>query len=229
MSWFRNYQLYLFDFDGLLVNTEELHLHAYRKMCALYGFNLAWNMATYCRYAMVSADALKKAIIKEFPDLMKWDWEILYKQKKEAYEAILEKETIALMPGAEALLLALNENQAKCCVVTNSPSRQVNLIRKEIPVLDVIQNWVTREDYFQPKPSSECYLKAIDFFSLPNKKVIGFEDSPRGLEALLGSGAEAVFVSQLFSKEEVSQDEESKFKHFPTLEDFYHSAMDNLL
>ena len=33
MDWIKKYQLFLFDFDGLLVNTEEMHFLAYKQMC----------------------------------------------------------------------------------------------------------------------------------------------------------------------------------------------------
>lgn len=40
MEWTQDYHLFLFDFDGLLVDTEALHLEAYRRMCAEKGHTL---------------------------------------------------------------------------------------------------------------------------------------------------------------------------------------------
>ena len=40
MEWIHHYQLILFDLDGLLVNTEQLHYQAYKNMLQARGFSL---------------------------------------------------------------------------------------------------------------------------------------------------------------------------------------------
>lgn len=164
MQWIHNYQLFLFDFDGILVNTEELHFKAYQKMCKDRGFSLNWDEKTYVRHAMFSATGLKEAIYKEFSDLKCFDWDLLYGEKKRAYYALLE-EGVSLMTGVSEILTALEMAKIKRCVVTHSPIEQISLIRKQHPILDSIPLWITREQYKQPKPSSECYEKAISMLA----------------------------------------------------------------
>ena len=48
MNWISNYDLFLFDLDGLLVDTEKLHFEAYKRLCSRFGYELAWDfMATF--------------------------------------------------------------------------------------------------------------------------------------------------------------------------------------
>lgn len=218
MHWIHDYQLFLFDFDGILVNTEELHYLAYKKMCAGRGFSLKWNMETYIRHAMYSATGLKEGIYKEFPDLKRYEpcWDILYQEKKQAYAELLINQGATLMPGVEPLLKELEKAGIKRCVVTHSSAVQIKLITARLPILNSIPHWITREDYSQPKPSPECYQKAIEKLADKDDRVIGFEDSPRGLKALLGTDAKAVLVTALFSKREVatlSQELDKEFVH----------------
>src|SRR3990172_6839619 len=49
MHWIYQFQLFLFDFDGLLVNTEDLHFAAYQKMCCDRGFELKWDFERFCQ------------------------------------------------------------------------------------------------------------------------------------------------------------------------------------
>lgn len=199
MNWIHHYQLFLFDFDGLLVNTEELHFMAYKKMCSAFGYRLEWDFETYCQAAHYSSEALRDRIYAEFPDLKAQhpDWAELYAVKKQAIVDLVNNGAVHLMPGVERLLVALEEAKIKRCVVTHSPDELVNPIRRQNPVLDSIPAWITRHDYTHPKPHPECYLKAIERYAVNGDKIIGFEDAPRGVKSLMQTPAQVVMVSRV--------------------------------
>lgn len=186
--------LYLFDFDGLLVDTERLHFEAYKKMCQNRGQTLSWNFARYCEEAHVSSEKLRDAIYQELPALQEFSWDDLYAEKKKLYTALIEKEGVALMPGAKKLLTLLQESSINHCVVTHSPLSHIGYIRSQHPILQTIPHWITREDYTKAKPDPECYNLAITRFAQADEEVIGFEDSPRGITALQGSRAHPIMI-----------------------------------
>ena len=193
MNWIHNFQLFLFDFDGLLVNTEHLHYQAYVNMLAKRGFQLPWNFLRFCEAAHRNADALKQQIYEEFPALDP-DWKTLYADKKQIYFDLLMSGKVELMPGVEPLLRALEKENKRRCVVTNSFLEQIAAIRAHSPVLQTIPHWITREDYALPKPNPEGYLRAIQLHGQKGDRIIGFEDSIRGLTALQQTPATAVLV-----------------------------------
>ena len=206
MNW-QDYDLICFDFDGVLVDSESLHFEAYKQMCAKRGISLKWDEEQYAQFALYSADGLRKALLKEYPQLREVSWEELYAEKKAAYQAILEQR-VELMPGVEKLLEGLKG--LPTCVVTNSARAQIEKIREMHPILNTIPRWITREDYSNPKPDPECYK----FAAKDSKRVIGFEDSPRGLRALLGSGAEGILVTSVLAKAEIEKmQQEADFRH----------------
>lgn len=196
MEWIFNFQLFLFDFDGLLVDTEKLHYQAYKMMCANRGFNLNWPFERYSQAAHHSSTGLRDQIYAEFPPLHRQEpnWHVLYEEKKRSYLDLIENGTVPLMRGVEKLLLALKKTNLNRCVVTHSPSNFIKHIRKQNPILDSIPHWLTREDYLHPKPHPECYQTAIAKLSKPGDKIIGFEDSPRGLQALMHTNAKPVLI-----------------------------------
>ncbi|MCP5469103.1 MAG: HAD family phosphatase [Chlamydiales bacterium] len=197
----QEYQLVLFDFDGVLVDTEALHFEAYKQMCAKRGISLKWDEHEYAQFALYSAYGLRKALVAEYPQLREVKWETLYQEKKEAYHELISKH-VELMPGVQPLLEELAGRQM--CVVTHSPRAQIERIREMHPILQTIPRWITREDYEEPKPSSECYLKAIELHE-PVEKIVGFEDSPRGLTALLGTRAKGILVTSVLPQEEIAR------------------------
>lgn len=193
MQWVENFQLFLFDFDGLLVNTEHLHYQAYVDMLSRRGYKVDWSFLRFCELAHYDAEGLKNQIYIEFPDIEP-NWEILYNEKKQIYFELLGSGKIKLMPGVENLLSELEKKQIRRCVVTNSFLEQIQFIRAQIPVLKTIPKWITREDYLKLKPDPECYLRAIQLYGKPGDKIIGFEDSFRGLQALKKTPALAVLI-----------------------------------
>jgi len=207
MHW-HDYDLICFDFDGVLVDSEALHFAAYKEMCAKRGISIKWGEREYARYALYSADGLRRALLEEFPQLRAVSWELLYSEKKAIYQELLQKE-VALMPGVAQLLGELQG--LPTCVVTNSFRVQVEQICAQHPILRTIPKWITREDYAQPKPHHESYQMALRGV----KRALGFEDSPRGISALIGAGAEAILVTSMLAPEEIAQLPGS-FRHIPS-------------
>lgn len=196
MDWITYYQLFLFDFDGLLVDTENLHFQAYIEMCRERGFELNWDFQNFSEAAHHSSTGLRDRIYTELPDLKtkEPDWNVLYEEKKRIFLDLIDRGNVALMPGVSELLLALQQAGIRRCVVTHSALSLIQRIRRQNSILDTIPHWITREDYMHPKPHSECYRNAVSRFANPNDKIIGFEDSPRGLEALLGAEVQSVLI-----------------------------------
>ncbi len=197
MNWIQDFQLFLFDFDGILVNTEHLHYQAYQKMCLDRGVELPWDFPRYCQAAHFEATGLRDQIYAELPKLKKQepDWSVLYKGKKTAYASLINEGSVSLMPGVEELLTTLAELGKKRCVVTHSPEEHISILRSQHPILDSIPHWFTREHYSKPKPDPQCYLMAIEKLSKKGDTIIGFEDTPRGLCALQKVPAHAVFLT----------------------------------
>ncbi|MCH9609645.1 MAG: Protein CbbY [Chlamydiales bacterium] len=217
MDWIHNYQLFLFDFDGLLADTEKLHFLAYKTALANRGWQLNWDEHQYAQVATFSANGLRKKLTKEYPDLVE-GWETFYLEKKKMYLKILAEMGTTLMPGVESLIKAVSEAEIQSCVVTHSPIEQMRVLQKHHPILNSISHWITREDYENPKPHPECYQLAISKFAKPGDQIIGFEDAPRGLQALTKTEAKAILVTKLLGKEELKElSSEMTFAHVPTL------------
>jgi beta-phosphoglucomutase len=218
MQWIHSYQLFLFDFDGLLVDTESLHYASYLEMSRRRGYPLDWDYRRFCLEAHGKAMGFFDGLQREYPDVFKGGLlrEELYEEKKQIYVEMLQKESLSLMEGAGPLLDALNEYQIKSAVVTNSPSHQIALIKKKLPQLEKISSWVTREDYREPKPAPEGYLKAISLLGRPGDRIIGFEDTLKGLKALIAAGVESVLICPN-DADPVVEGRALGAKHFSTL------------
>jgi len=199
MHWIKKYQLFLFDLDGLLVDTEPFHYQAYLNVCSKRGIQLDLSFLKYCQAAHSKSQGLKDILEIEYPMLFAngAKWFDIYQEKKDEYISILKTAKIELMEGVLELLNALSANKIESCVVTNSTKQQTDLIIASQPALKLVDHWVTRESYLEPKPNPECYNKAIQLYGRHKDKIIGFEDSVKGINALLGSPAKPVLINAL--------------------------------
>ena len=196
-----SYDAILFDFDGLLVDTEPLHFAAYKEMCLRNQVALDWDFTRFCTEAHGSANGIWKIFQREFPQLFaRSSQDVLYLEKKEIYQELLQKSSLNLMPGVKALLQALAKSNALSAVVTNSTRSQIELIRKALPILDVIPLWITREDYMLAKPAPDGYLLAIEKLG-KKKRIVGFEDTIKGIQALQSAKVDAVLVASKVPEE----------------------------
>ncbi|MGE3954688.1 MAG: HAD family hydrolase [Parachlamydiales bacterium] len=194
MDFAGRYQLFLFDFDGLLVNTEHLHHLAYLRTLEGYGKELGWSFADFCRICHPDSEGSSRAIGAQFPQLMgEVGWETIYRKKGEHYLRLLKEGGVALMPGAAELLEGLAERGIKRAVVTHSRPEQVALLKEQHPILSTVPHWITREQYTRPKPHPECYIRALALRGV-GERAVGFEDSLRGVQALKGCGIDGVLV-----------------------------------
>lgn len=218
MDWVRDYQLFLFDFDGLLVDTERMHYASYMQMCQERGCPLAWDFQRFCVEAHGKAMGFFDGLLSEYPDVFKEgpSKERLYEEKKRIYSEMLQTQPLELMEGVEALLHVLDSCKVKSAVVTNSPRAQIELIKSRLPLLQTIPVWITREDYSEPKPSPEGYLKAISLLAQEGDRIVGFEDTLKGLKALVAAGVQAMLICPE-DHEHVSAGKMLGAQHFATL------------
>lgn len=201
---------FLFDLDGLLVDSEPMHYKAFYNTAKKFGCDIPWDFHTYCVKAHTQSMGLKKAFLELFPE-KEGIWQQLYHETKLYFAHLVKKEPLSLMPGVETFLNLLITHYKKMAVVTNSSTPMVLSMIEKQPLLEKIPLWITREDYLNAKPEPDGYLKALDILSLNKENTCGFEDSPRGVKALKAAGVRA-FNIHLFP-----QDDVEGFKSFEEL------------
>ncbi|MEM8727529.1 MAG: HAD family phosphatase [Chlamydiota bacterium] len=216
MSWIFDYSPIFFDLDGLLVNTEHLHFKAYREMLHGNGVSFPWDFPSFAAAAHNSAEGLYELIASHAPSLVSSKtWETLYNEKKNEYAKLLKAESPDLMPGASMILETVRKGKIPHAVVTHSTEKQTEMIREKIPDLDRIPHWITRENYRNPKPAPDAYLKAAELLG-QSEKMLGFEDTLRGIRALEGAAITPVLVCPS-DHPQMAEVPKNSLRYFPSL------------
>ena len=151
------------------------------------GFNFPINYDTYCQGAHISTEVLRDLIYTSCKGLKEAhpNWMEIREIKQKIYLKHLQNGQVELMPGVDILIQSLIHFQKKACIVTNSPLEQIELVEAKLPLLKKIPFKITRNDYTHPKPSGDSYRVAIEKYGSPTDRIIGFEDSQKGVMALI--------------------------------------------
>ncbi|MGH7193826.1 MAG: HAD family hydrolase, partial [Candidatus Saccharimonadales bacterium] len=101
---------------------------------------------------------------------------------------------LALMPGAAALLAALEQANIPKAIGTSSGRRFVDRVLSRFDLAPRFQFILTSEDVVEGKPHPEIYRHAAAQFGLQPGEVCVLEDSQNGCRAAVAAGAIAVAV-----------------------------------
>jgi putative hydrolase of the HAD superfamily len=170
---------FIFDFDGLILDTETPAFHAWQKIFAKYGCKLPLNIwISYIGAAEQYFDPL--IYLHSISSCVVNDAEIVDDYNKSVEELVLKEQ---LLPGIFELIKNVKSKRYKLAIASSSPINWVKKYSTHFGIHDFIDCYVTREDVNHTKPDPDLYLLALKKLNLDPNSVIALEDSPYGVEA----------------------------------------------
>lgn len=191
----------IFDVDGTLGETEELHRQAFNEAFAAHGLDFVWEPDRYSELLGVTGG--KRRIRRYFeaeglPD----DPELvvrLHAEKNRVFAARLAA-GIEPRPGIRDLLIRARAASLKLAVATTtSPENFEALVAAlALPTFDVA---ITGADVVALKPDPEVYLTALAKLGIPPRSALAFEDSANGLAAAIAAGIPTIVTPAIYTKD----------------------------
>jgi HAD superfamily hydrolase (TIGR01509 family) len=180
----------IFDFDGVLADTEPLHWRSWRELLRPYCVDLGWDeYRKHCQgvadYRMAQVLAQLRPEIK-VPNLA----EMLERRKKMVLRSALSKPPIS---SATVQMLGQLRKQAwRLGVVTSAAMSEAGPILRKAAVHELFEVLVFGNEVDRHKPDPQPYLLAAERFRVSTG--IAFEDSDSGMKSASEAGFRAVRV-----------------------------------
>ncbi|HEY2155606.1 MAG TPA: HAD family phosphatase [Isosphaeraceae bacterium] len=180
----------LFDFDGTLADTENVHVAAWQRTLARMGWELADEAAARAaeiddRYFLQELFGRRKI---EGADIDGW-----IRLKQDVAEMMLT-DAPRLYPGVGELVRSLRKKGVRLAVVTTTWRRNVEVVLGASGLAEAFELIVGKEDVTSVKPSPDAYDLALRRLKIPAGEAVALEDSPTGLASARAAGVEAVAV-----------------------------------
>lgn len=181
----------IFDFDGLILDTEVPIYEAWRENYAHHGQDLALADYTGC----VGSDFHRFDPKLHLENLTgeKIDWDA-WDEKRERRALEIVNSLMTPLPGVADLLSQARAVRMPCAVASSSPRSWVEPHLERIRLRDFFLLTRCVDDVQKPKPSPELFLAAAEGLQVPTAQCLVFEDSLNGLLAAQAAGMRCVSV-----------------------------------
>jgi beta-phosphoglucomutase len=179
----------IFDYDGVLADTEPLHWQTWVALLAPYNLSLTWNQ--YLEFGrgvsdVVFFDALKRLMTKELPDTV---WAENSQRKAKVLEWSVENPPIS----RETVSMLRTVQNRKLALVTTSTRKEVEPVLYAAEIRNFFAACVFGDDVSNHKPDPEPYLRAGRLLNVAD--CIVFEDSEAGIASAEAAGFRVVKVT----------------------------------
>ena len=174
----------LFDFDGVLVDTEWAIYQAWLRTFRAHGHELPLDVYTRC-IGSDFATWSPKTHLEELSGLS-FDWHDLDLKRQDEILADLTHE--GAMPGVIPLLERLASEGIRRAVVSSSSHHWVDGWLEKLEIADHFETVVCRGDAPRIKPAPDLYLEAARRLGLPPDECLVVEDSLNGAKSAKAAG-----------------------------------------
>lgn len=203
-------QAVIFDFDGVIVDTETRKFLDLQKLLKKYGRVLN-KRDKKSMIGKKTAFFLKE----RYPQLnSKEIRQINNTRKRLQYRAI---EKYRLIPGLQRVMKFLRSKKITLVIATGSEKNFVEKILKKHHLRDFFNVVVTEEDCKASKPKPDIFLLTLKKLGLPANKVVIIEDAPAGIEAAKKAQCKVFGLATYLPKKKLKEADETFKNHFDLL------------
>jgi len=182
----------LFDFNGVLVDDEDVHFEAFRRTLAVLGVTIRHDI--YRRYLGYDDRGTIVALLEHCDRVGEDDLAELVARKQAIY-AQLAGEHPRLGFGARALVRALRDAGARLAIVSGARRAEIDAVLDASGLRDTFDAVVAAEDVTRGKPDPEGYRLArarLEAAAGETLDAVAIEDAPAGLRAARAAGLPCV-------------------------------------
>ena len=194
-----NKKAILFDFDGVVVNSEPSYEKVIRNMFKKY--NISLKPSDWAIFRGLSRDVFFDIVLKKY--ILNINRELL---EKEFHQTLLTemKETIIYIPGFLEFYNLVGKYYSTA-LVTSTSSELMDWIFKNTKIVNDFSPVITANDVVNTKPHPEPYLAAAGILNIPISNCIVIEDSVNGVKSAKRSGAKVIGITTGFSSLELQE------------------------
>lgn len=187
---------FVFDFDGLILDTETLMYQATSEVYQEYGGVLPIEIWGKLAGTHDENFDLVENLKEQTDALVSRD--TFFKKRDHLFNQYIEKATI--LPGVEALLESGKQRGLKIALATSSGDQWAKTHLERLGILHFFDFIVEANDVKKVKPDPELFLKACAGVGVKPSEAIAFEDSYHGAVSAKKAGLFCVVVPNEVTK-----------------------------
>jgi HAD superfamily hydrolase (TIGR01509 family) len=190
---------FIFDMDGVIVDSNPYHKKALQQFCKKYGQHLTEEQLREKIYGRRNQDWLTNVFGKLDADQLK-----KYADEKEALFRELYEHDIEPVTGLTAFLKKMDEQRVVRAIATSAPADNVTFTLQKTQTGPFFKTILDDSFVTHGKPDPEIYIKTAKALNFEPKNCVVFEDSLAGVQSAKSAGCKVVGITTTHSREELS-------------------------
>lgn len=200
----------IFDFDGVIVDTEPLHYAAFQRTLDPLGLNFTWQEYVETYIGFDDRDAFRHVFQSKETILSPDELHRLIAQKAAFFNDVIGT-GVSAYPGVLELINHLHTNKFPLAICSGALRSDIDPILAMLGISDYFDVIVTADDVAASKPDPECYQLAFQRLQSIHKKrfsidaTIAIEDTPAGISAAKAAGLMVCAVTNSYPAARLDQ------------------------
>lgn len=181
----KSLQCVIFDMDGVIIDSEEIHKKAYFETFESLGLNVTDDL--YKTLTGSSTINAFQKLVEHFE--LNDNPEDLVLQKRQRYVNYFENDpTLHLVKGVEELIKYFFKNGIKMVLASSSSMGNINRVFNRFHLNQYFVGKISGADLKESKPNPEIFEKAAIIGNTPKENCVVIEDSDNGVKAANDAG-----------------------------------------
>lgn len=183
----------IFDFDGLILDTETPEVEVWTNIYAEHGFDFPFNdwVQTVGGYGISNFDAAEYLSLHSQGQL-----EPASMRARHTRESLVNIHARSVMPGVLEMIHSAKSHGLKLAIASSSKHEWVDGHTKRLGIFDLFDHVICSDDVGsgRTKPNPDLFLLALNQLQVQKGEAVVFEDSPNGVKAANRAGIFVVAV-----------------------------------
>ena len=206
----------IFDFDGVITDSEILHLRAFNRVLAQYGIEITTKDYYKTYLGFTDFDCFRLLVDQGQLKISKQEIKNLIEQKNQIFEELAKSEGRTI-EGVHDFLKMLEQNGVPMAICSGALLAEIELILEDSGLRHFFATIVSAEQVKKGKPNPEGFLLTLQRLNhsvipaqagiqnpILSDQCIVIEDSRWGLKAAKAAGMHAIAVTNSYDADELS-------------------------
>ena len=186
----------IFDFDGLILNTEVPEYKAWTEVYRRYNATLL--LEDWVKVIGTTPDAFNVFDHLQVQVSQPLDMTAIRKEQQSAFWSLMDQETV--MPGVEKIMSQARSAGMSMGIASSSPYDWVNGHISRLGIKEQFDYICTAEDVAKVKPEPDLFLCAAKRLRVDPQDAVVFEDSLNGVIAAKKANMSCVAVPHILTR-----------------------------
>lgn len=189
----------ILDMDGVIVDTEPIHMHSFRKLLDEYKIHYTEQ---FIQSLVGFSD--RENIIKIKQNLKinhQFDVDTEIRHRSEIYLELIAQQQLTPIQGIAEFITYCKDNHLKLGLASSSAVAQVDTIMQRLfnDYRSIFNTIVTGSDVVNKKPAPDIYNRVVENLKLDPLECMAFEDSQAGIASAKAAGLRCTAIRNRYT------------------------------